>query len=181
MIEYKCGDILREESEAVVNTVNCVGIMGKGIALEFKKQFPEMYEDYLQRCEKGEVKLGLPYLYKSFLPPWVLNFPTKEHWRSVSRIQDIAKGLEYLQKHYKEWNIQSLAVPPLGCGEGQLEWKVVDPTLHRYLNQLDIPVELYAPFGTPEEELEPAFLQRDASIVSKNNGTADKEINSRGK
>jgi uncharacterized protein YwgA len=90
-----------------------------------------------------------------------LNFPTKGHWRSVSRIEDIVKGLKYLLQHYKEWGITSLAVPPLGCGQGQLEWRIVGPSLYRYLNQLDIPVELYAPYGTPHEELQPEFLDQE--------------------
>jgi hypothetical protein len=87
-------------------------------------------------------------------------FPTKDHWRSVSRLEDIAKGLEYLERHCQEWGITSLAVPPLGCGQGQLEWRVVGPTLYRYLKRLSIPVELYAPFETPHRELRLAFLEQ---------------------
>jgi O-acetyl-ADP-ribose deacetylase (regulator of RNase III)/uncharacterized protein YwgA len=160
MIKVFFGDILKSNAQTLVNTVNCVGIMGKGIALEFKEQFPDMFNDYVERCNRNEVRLGKPYLYKRLTPPWILNFPTKGHWRSVSRIEDIVKGLKYLFEHYKEWGIRSLAVPPLGCGQGQLEWKIVGPTLYRYLNQLDIPVELYAPYGTPDEELQPEFLEQ---------------------
>src|SRR5262245_14784245 len=136
------GDILQSKAQTLVNTVNCVGIMGKGVALEFKKRFPEMYEDYLRRCEARQVQLGQPYLYRSLLPPWILNFPTKDHWRSVSKIEDIVRGLGFLEQHYREWGITSIAVPPLGCGYGQLEWRVVGPTLNRHLKRLDIPVEL---------------------------------------
>ncbi|HKB91088.1 MAG TPA: macro domain-containing protein, partial [Opitutaceae bacterium] len=99
------GDILQSKTQTIVNTVNCVGIMGKGIALEFKNKFPDMYEDYLQRCQRGEVRPGIPYLYRSLLPPQIINFPTKDHWKSVSKISDIARGLEYLTKHYQEWGI----------------------------------------------------------------------------
>jgi O-acetyl-ADP-ribose deacetylase (regulator of RNase III) len=81
------GDIIQSRAQTIVNTVNCVGVMGKGIALEFKKHFPEMFQDYLKRCEAGTVKLGYPYLYKRNQRPWVLNFPTKGHWRSVSRLR----------------------------------------------------------------------------------------------
>lgn len=158
MVEIKTGDIFESKAQTLVNTVNCVGVMGKGIALEFKKRFPDMFRDYQERCARKEVKLGRPYLYKPLFLPWILNFPTKEHWRSVSRLKDIIKGLEYLLAHYKEWGITSLAVPPLGCGHGQLEWRVVGPTLYRYLSRLDIPVELYAPQGTPYEELRLEFL-----------------------
>ncbi|OPY65042.1 MAG: Macro domain protein [Syntrophorhabdus sp. PtaU1.Bin050] len=160
MIRVLTGDILQSNAQTLVNTVNCVGIMGKGIALEFRKRFPEMFKDYQERCRRGEVVLGRPYLYKSLLPPWVLNFPTKGHWRSVSSLRDIIKGLDFFLKHYKEWGITSIAVPPLGCGHGQLEWRIVGPTLYRYLARLDIPVELYAPHGTPHEELKPEFLDR---------------------
>ena len=161
MVKVLFGDILKSKAQTLVNTVNCVGIMGKGIALKFKEQFPDMFDDYVERCNRNEVRLGKPYLYKRLTPPWILSFPTKGHWRSVSRIDDIVKGLKYLLQHYKEWGITSLAVLPLGCGQGQLEWKIVGPTLYRYLNQLDIPVELYAPHGTPHEELQPEFLEQE--------------------
>ncbi len=166
MVEIKMGDLFESSAQTLVNTVNCVGIMGKGVALEFKKRFPGMFKDYVERCEKGQVQLGKPYLYRSLLPPWVLNFPTKGHWRSVSQLTDIEDGLRFLQSHYREWNITSLAVPPLGCGQGQLEWRVVGPTLYRYLGHLDIPVELYAPFGTPHAELDSSFLKREVSSLS---------------
>lgn len=163
MIKALVGDLFESKCQTLVNTVNTVGIMGKGIALEFKKRFPDMFEDYENRCKEGRVKLGEPYLYKKLTPPWILNFPTKEHWRSVSRISDIVRGLNYLEKHYQEWGITSIAMPPLGCGHGQLEWKIVGPTLYRYMERLNIFVELYAPLGTPADELTPEFLMRDVA------------------
>lgn len=162
MINVRIGDLFESQSQTLVNTVNCVGVMGKGVALEFKKRFPDMFEDYQARCERKQVHLGEPYLFRRLLPPWVLNFPTKDHWRSVSKLSDIIRGLNYLQNHYKEWGIQSLSVPPLGCGHGQLEWRVVGPTLFRYLSRLDIPVELFAPFGTHASELDPQFLATES-------------------
>jgi O-acetyl-ADP-ribose deacetylase (regulator of RNase III)/uncharacterized protein YwgA len=158
MVKVMMGDLFESKAQTIVNTINCVGIMGKGLALEFKKRFPDMYEDYVKRCEAKQVRLGRPYLFKRLLPPWIINFPTKDHWRSVSSLQDITEGLHYLGKHYKEWGITSLAMPPLGCGHGQLDWRVVGPTLYRYLKTFDIPVELYPPFGTPHEELQAVFL-----------------------
>jgi uncharacterized protein YwgA/O-acetyl-ADP-ribose deacetylase (regulator of RNase III) len=158
MISVRIGDMFESPAQTLVNTVNCVGIMGKGIALEFKQRFPDMYDDYVRRCKDREVKLGRPYLYKRLTLPWILNFPTKDHWRSVSRLQDIVEGLQYLCANYRRWGITSLAVPPLGCGHGQLEWRVVGPTLYRHLRSLDIVVDLFAPFGTPHEELKPTFL-----------------------
>lgn len=160
MIKVLIGDLFKSNAQTLVNTVNCVGIMGKGIALEFKKRFPDMYEDYVARCKANKVKLGKPYLYVRPAKPWILNFPTKDHWRSVSKLSDIVDGLNYLIEHYKEWGIESLAVPALGCGHGQLEWRVIGPTLYRYLARLDIPVELYAPYGTPTEQLEIPFLSQ---------------------
>ncbi len=158
MIKVLKGDLLNSKMQTLMNTVNCVGVMGKGIALEFKKRFPEMYQDYSLRCRKGEVKLGKPYLYRNESGPWIVNFPTKDHWRSFSGLANIEKGLKYLLDHYKNWGIQSLAVPPLGCGHGQLEWRVVGPTIYRYLKKLDIPVEFYAPHGTPENQVQLDFL-----------------------
>jgi len=163
LVKVVVGDLFKSKAQTLVNTVNCVGVMGKGIALEFKKRFPEMYKDYVERCKNKQVKLGKPYLYKYTPGPWILNFPTKDHWRSVSRLKDIEKGLDYLIKHYKEWGITSLAVPPLGCGHGRLDWNIVGPTLYRYLSKLDIPVELYAPFGTSEEELNMDLLNGEST------------------
>lgn len=160
MVRVLVGNMFTSKAQTLVNTVNCVGVMGKGVALEFKKRFPDMYEDYVDRCSKGRVRLGRPYLFTRPTKPWVLNFPTKDHWRSVSRLADIVQGLEYLETHYREWEITSLAVPPLGCGQGQLEWRVVGPTLYRYLNRLNIPVELYAPYETPQAELQESFLSQ---------------------
>lgn len=189
MITVKTGNIFESNAQTLVNTINLVGVMGKGIALEFKNKYPEMYKDYVARCSRHEIKLGKPYLYRvkkseqdMFCneeqgqkgPEYVLNFPTKDHWRSVSKLADIIAGLEYLLKHYKEWGITSLAVPPLGCGHGQLEWRVVGTTLYRYLNRLDIPIELYAPHGTPQEELDPVFLSRNG--IKPSNGSQEREL-----
>jgi O-acetyl-ADP-ribose deacetylase (regulator of RNase III)/uncharacterized protein YwgA len=162
-------DILQSKAQTLINTVNCVGIMGKGIALEFKERFPEMFDDYVKRCERKEVRPGIPYLYKRLLPPQIINFPTKDHWKSVSRIANIERGLQYLLSHYREWGVTSLAVPPLGCGNGQLEWKTVGPLIYRYVSRMDIPVEMYAPYGTPPKELTVDFLTQEpvASVPRK--------------
>ena len=158
------GNLLESKAQTLVNTVNCVGVMGKGIALQFKKQFPAMFKDYVQRCESGSVRLGEPYLWNPTFPPWILNFPTKDHWRSVARLSDITAGVDHIAKNYQEWGIESLAVPPLGCGEGQLEWSIVGPTLYRELGQLDVAVELYAPLEAGPEELDVDFLLGQAAV-----------------
>lgn len=175
MVKVLIGDIFQSGAQTLVNTVNTVGVMGKGIALGFRQRFPDMYEDYVRRCARREVKLGQPYFYRRVTPPNIINFPTKDHWRSFSRLDDIVKGLRYLAAHVNEWGVTSLAVPPLGCGEGQLEWRVVGPTLYRYLSGLGLPVELYAPFGTPHEELRPEFLDEKALSTAthdRNHGSA---------
>jgi O-acetyl-ADP-ribose deacetylase (regulator of RNase III)/uncharacterized protein YwgA len=172
------GDILQSKVQTLINTVNCVGIMGKGIALEFKKRFPEMFDDYVKKCEHKEVKSGVPYLYRTLFPPQVINFPTKDHWKSVSRIEDIEQGLKYLLAHYKEWGIASLAIPPLGCGNGQLEWRSVGPLIYKYAKQMNIPIELYAPYGTSPRELTAEFLSSPATIALHQNGkTVQSAIN----
>src|SRR3989304_3824922 len=152
------GDILQSKAQTLINTVNCVGIMGKGIAQEFKNRFPEMFDDYAERCERKERQVGIPYLYKTLFPPQVINFPTKDHWKSVSRIKDIERGLEHLLLHYKEWGVSSLAIPPLGCGSGYLDWKDVGPMIYKYVRKMGIPVEMYAPYGVPAKELTVEFL-----------------------
>ncbi len=119
--------------------------MGKGIALQFKKRFPDMFTEYARRCRGREVRLGEPYLWAPLVLPWVLNFPTKDRWRSASNLEDIVDRLDYLQERYEDWGIESLAVPALGCGAGQLHWKVVAPVPARKLSEFDIDVELYAP------------------------------------
>ncbi|MBZ0168462.1 Macro domain protein [Candidatus Methylomirabilis lanthanidiphila] len=156
------GDILQSKAQTLINTVNCVGVMGKGIALEFKKRFPDMYDDYVKRCERSEVKPGAPYIYKTLFPPQIINFPTKEHWKSISRLSDIERGLKHLIGHYQEWGVTSLAMPPLGCGNGQLEWRVVGPLMYRFVKDMAIPVELYAPYGTHPKELTMEFLEHGA-------------------
>lgn len=158
MVRVLVGDIFGSKAQTLVNTVNTVGVMGKGLALEFRKRFPSMFKEYSELCKRREITLGKPYLYRSLLPPWILLFPTKEDWRSVSKLSAIEEGLEYLRLNYKGWGITSIAVPPLGCGLGELEWNIVGPTLYHHLKELVIPVELYAPYHTPHAQLTPEFL-----------------------
>lgn len=172
-MEVLIGNIFESGSQTIVNTVNCVGIMGKGIAAEFKERYPGMFKDYVGRCERHEVNPGVPYLFKeSMFSPQIVNFPTKSDWRAASRIQDIEKGLKILTEKYKEWGIESMALPPLGCGNGQLLWEAVGPLIHKYLSQWDIPVKMYAPYGTPRDQLKVEFLSKMPS--SRQNGTGNR-------
>ena len=143
-IHYKVGNLLDSNAQTLINTVNCVGVMGKGIALEFKRRYPAMYRRYTERCEAGEVQLGRPYLERE-RDHLIVNFPTKGHWRASSRIDDVRAGLIYLRDHIKDWKIQSIAVPPLGCGQGGLSWEDVRPLIEANLGDLDIEVELFVP------------------------------------
>lgn len=143
-IEFVTGDIFESSMQTLVNPVNCFGIMGRGVALKFKKKYPEMFKDYVIKCNTGILQVGNPDIYKE-TTPWIVNFPTKNHWRDPSRLKFIESGLDYLMNHYKEWGIESLATPALGCGLGGLDWASVKIVMGDYLGKLDIPIEIYEP------------------------------------
>ncbi len=151
------GDLFESHCQCLVNTVNCVGVMGKGLALEFKKRYPENYADYVSRCARGEVKPGLPYFYKE-KDRLILNFPTKDHWRMPSRLSEVEMGLDWFASQFMERGLKSIAFPPLGCGNGGLDWKDVGPLMYRKLRGLPIEIEIYAPYGTSTKLLGEAFL-----------------------
>lgn len=156
MIILAKGNLLRSEAEVLVNTVNCVGFMGKGIALQFRKAFPENFKAYEAECRKGNIVPGKVFLFATgnFIPPlYIINFPTKKHWRENSKIEYITSGLEDLVRVLKELNVSSVAVPPLGCGLGGLKWSVVRPHIERAFSNLpDLSVYLFQPSGTPEAD-----------------------------
>lgn len=178
MVIVKIGDLFEGDAATLVNTVNCVGVMGKGIAQEFKKRYPEMFLDYQARCKNNEVKAGVPYLYKDLAGTSILNFPTKNHWRSPALLEDVIKGLDIFISQYKEWGIESISFPPLGCGNGGLDWEIVGPIMYQKLSQLDINVEIYAPYGTPAKQLSVEFLSKKIQKNRNMNGKANKALNS---
>jgi O-acetyl-ADP-ribose deacetylase (regulator of RNase III) len=139
------GNLLNSSMQTLVNTINCVGVMGKGIALEFKNQYPAMFEDYRDRCRKGKVKVGVPYCYDLPGGKKIINFPTKNHWKDSSRLEWVEEGLKYLVEHLGEWGVQSIALPPLGCGNGHLDWSQVLPLIRRHLSPLNLKIEIYEP------------------------------------
>lgn len=161
------GDMFESSAKTLVNTVNCVGIMGKGIAQEFKKRYPEIFDQYKKECEKGEIVPGIPRFYNNLFNHSVINFPTKKHWKSPSLLKDIEKGLDVFLEKYKEWGVESIAFPPLGCGNGGLSWDIVGPLMYQKLSQADIPIEIYAPFGTPAEQLKEGFLANKKTLQTK--------------
>lgn len=139
MIEYKTGNILEEEVDAVVNAVNCVGVMGRGIALQFKRHSPQNFQAYAAACQRGEVEPGRMFVFEtgSLTPPrFIINFPTKRHWRGKSRLEDIRSGLTALTEEIQKRGIRSVAIPPLGCGLGGLRWDEVRPVIAAALEPL---------------------------------------------
>lgn len=151
MLRFRTGNLLHSTMQTLVNPVNTAGAMGKGLALQFRKQYPAMYAEYEALCKQGKLKIGNLHLYRAD-DHWILNFPTKRHYRMPSRIEDIETGLSVLRAQYELWGIESLALPALGCGYGGLSWGDVKPLIQRYLDDLPIPIEVYQPRGEEEQQ-----------------------------
>lgn len=158
MIEYKTGDLLAEDAEALVNAVNCVGIMGRGIALEFKQAWPENFKAYAAACRRHEVRPGHMFVSETdrlTAPRYIINFPTKRHWRDKSRIEDIEAGLEALVAEIRKRGIRSIAVPALGAGLGGLDWSEVRARIERAMRDLTgVRVVVFEPHGPESLRLE---------------------------
>lgn len=156
MIEYVHGNLLEAHVEALVNTVNTVGIMGKGIALQFRQAVPDNYDFYRKACERGDVEIGRMLVFpigKLTNPRYIINFPTKRHWKTKSRIEDIEAGLHDLIEVVKTKEISSIAIPPLGCGNGGLDWDDVRPRIEAAFAEIpNVHVQLFAPEGAPAAE-----------------------------
>jgi O-acetyl-ADP-ribose deacetylase (regulator of RNase III) len=155
------GNLLKEDVDALVNTVNTQGIMGKGIALQFKKAWPEMFKSYEAACKRGEVTLGRMHVWETGSlagPRYIINFPTKGHWRSRSKIADIEAGLNDLTQVIRERGITSIAIPPLGCGNGGLDWREVEPRMLRSLKPLadTVEIRIFPPAGAPSAAEQPS-------------------------
>jgi len=156
MVELVRGDILQADTEALVNTVNCVGAMGRGIALQFRKAFPDNYAAYKAACGRKELRPGMMFVHelgRMVGPRAVINFPTKRHWRARSRLEDIEAGLRALVDEVRERGIRSIAIPPLGCGLGGLAWGDVRPMVEDAFHALpEVRVLLFEPKGAPAAE-----------------------------
>lgn len=181
MIEYIEGDIFKSPAQVIVNTVNTVGVMGKGLALSFKQRYPQVFEKYKVACEKHLLTIGKLMLFYE-TDHWLLLFPTKEHWRNPSKLEYIEKGLMKFAQTYAEKGITSIAFPRLGCGNGELNWADVKPLMERYLKELPIDVYIYLrpnPDLVPEHK-EPQktleWLKENAKDMSFN-GIKDDMIN----
>lgn len=163
MIRFVRGDIVDSQAEALVNTVNTVGVMGKGVALRFKQRFPENYRFYREACERGEVTPGKVLVFRTecLQPRYIINFPTKRHWRQKSRIEDIVAGLQDLVQRVRDLGICSIAIPALGCGHGGLRWADVRPLIENAFASLpDVHVEVYEPMTNEPDNVQPSASVR---------------------
>jgi O-acetyl-ADP-ribose deacetylase (regulator of RNase III) len=149
----KNGDIFESTCTTLVNAVNCVGVMGKGIALEFKRRYPEMFHDYVEKCHSGQLCPGTPYVFDNGDGTKILNFPTKNHWRAASFLPCITDGLDWFVENYAKFGIDNIAFPALGCGNGGLSWDIVEPIMHQKLEPLPIRIEIYAPKNRNKKEV----------------------------
>lgn len=159
------GNLLAAPTEALVNTVNTVGVMGRGIALQFKQAYPAMFRDYERACEAGEIKLGKVQVFDlgGLLsgPRWIINFPTKGHWSANSRMEDIEAGLKDLVATIRNLHIHSIAIPPLGCGNGGLNWNEVRLRIEAALSEVpEVEALVYTPGGAPEAAAMPVRTER---------------------
>lgn len=153
VIKESTGNLLAAAVEALVNTVNTEGVMGKGIALQFKKAYPAMFDEYRKAAKAGEIRIGAMQVWETDLlegPRFIINFPTKKHWKAKSRLADIDAGLVDLARVVADLGIKSIAVPPLGCGNGGLDWRDVEPRIRAAFDEApDVDVLLFAPNGAP--------------------------------
>lgn len=156
MIRITHGDILRADAEAIINTVNCVGVMGRGIALQFKKAWPTNFNAYALACKNKDVQPGKMFIFETGQlanPRYIINFPTKRHWHAASRIEDIESGLVSLVSDIKRLGIKSIAIPPLGAGLGGLDWAIVRKKIEQAMQPLgDVDVLIYEPVGAPHND-----------------------------
>ncbi len=171
MIKLTRGNLLKADAEAIVNTVNCVGYMGRGIALQFKKAFPDNFKAYEHACRNKEVVPGKMFVYDTgnmWNPRYIINFPTKRHWRGKSRLEDIESGLKALVEEIRVRNISSIAVPPLGCGLGGLNWNTVRSLIEKAFSRMsEVQVLLFEPVGTPDARSMPIRTQKPKMTVAR--------------
>ena len=156
MITFKQGDLFQDQSEALVNPVNCVGVMGRGLALEFKNRFPNNFKEYNQACWNARVQPGRMLVFNTYQPNihrYIINFPTKRHWRDSSRIEDIRTGIQALAEEIRSRRIASIAIPALGSGLGGLRWNEVRPIIESGLRELEeARISIYEPVPAPSNQ-----------------------------
>jgi len=171
MIETTKGNLLNADAEALVNTVNCIGYMGKGIALQFKQAFPENFKAYEKVCKAHELQPGRMFVFPTGLlqnPKYIINFPTKRHWKGNAKIEDIKAGLAALIQEVRILRIHSIAVPPLGCGLGGLDWNKVQPMIETAFAEVpEVRVLLFAPAGAPDAKTMPVRTAKPKMTIGR--------------
>ena len=148
MITFTNGNMFACEADILVNTVNCIGKMGKGLAEEFKYRYPKMHKDYVKACDDNRVRIGVPHVWTSndlFAPVTIINFPTKKHWANDSKYEYILEGLDWLRNYLLQHPDKSIAIPPLGCGNGNLDWNIVGGLIANVLSGLDNKITIFEP------------------------------------
>jgi O-acetyl-ADP-ribose deacetylase (regulator of RNase III) len=145
MIHFVKGNIFESKATALVNAVNTVGVMGKGVALEFKNRYPENYKIYKAACDNGELKTGIVLVVKESDGKMIINFPTKAHWKDASRYEYITDGLKTLKRKIEEQDLRSIAMPALGCGLGGLKWENVKDLIENELSAINADIYVYEP------------------------------------
>lgn len=190
MIKKSHGDLLHADADALVNTVNTAGVMGKGIALQFKKSYPAMFDAYRKAAKAGDLRLGQVQVWETGQmtgPRFIINFPTKGHWKARSRLSDIEAGLADLTSVIRDLGIMSIAVPPLGCGNGGLNWRDVEPKIREAFAAVpEVDVLLFAPEGAPQAadmvttSMRPAMTPGRAALVDIVSRYTDQALDSPG-
>ena len=166
MIEYKTGDIFANDAQAIVNTVNCVGVMGRGLALQYKNKYPQNFKEYAKACKEEIVVPGKMFVHQTGQltnPKYIINFPTKRHWRANSKIEDIQSGLDDLTKVINKLNIKSISIPPLGSGLGGLNWQTVKQQIEKKLSNIDCKVVVFEPL---EQKIEKTITQKVPNMTA---------------
>lgn len=169
MIHYVTGNLLAASDEALVNTVNTVGVMGKGIALQFKDTYPNNFQTYQQACKEGSLAPGKLLVTKeatlSTEPKWIINFPTKKDWKHRSKYEYIEEGLKDLVRIITQYRIKSIATPLLGCGNGGLDWSQIKSMMEKYLGELDVDIHIYQPNDAVSELLKRETNYKDTKLT----------------
>ena len=169
MIHYVTGNLLAASDEALINTVNTVGVMGKGIALQFKDRYPYNFQVYQQACKEGSIFPGKLLVTRdsnlSTDSKWIINFPTKKDWKHRSKYEYIEEGLKDLVRVLDQYRIKSIAIPPLGCGNGGLDWSKVKELMEKYLGELNVDIHIYQPNEAVSELLKQETNCREAKLT----------------
>jgi len=164
MLEIKKGNIFQTTCEALVNPVNCMGVMGKGLAYEFRLRYPDLYQEYKKQCEKNQIQIGKLWIYKAKDGKVIVNFPTKYHWKYPSKIEYLEKGLKNFVEIYKQEGITSIAFPVLGSENGKIPLQVALNVMKMYLQNLDLKIEIYIFDKDYPDDLLPIFKSKFESI-----------------